>query len=213
MGSSGKGRVSGSHGFMHEDSIGSAFDDPNFFMDDDDEAHFDENHDHDGEDKGLTNIEEEVLITSLLNSEEIAPVVGAVYERGLQKSFAHALARYAQEREQEIVGMCHEDSALNFIQVRRFSLCARGALRGADVGGAERGRDRTRARGDRGGGHEVSAPPRARAVRSKELTTRARNRLAELNRELQEEGREVLGAEQAVTQLQRSHKNIQQASQ
>lgn len=51
MGSSGKGRVSGSHGFMHEDSIGSAFDDPNFFMDDDDEAHFDENHDHDGEDK------------------------------------------------------------------------------------------------------------------------------------------------------------------
>eukprot|EP00288_Rhodomonas_lens_P010213 CAMPEP_0177745286 /NCGR_PEP_ID=MMETSP0484_2-20121128/30232_1 /TAXON_ID=354590 /ORGANISM="Rhodomonas lens, Strain RHODO" /LENGTH=115 /DNA_ID=CAMNT_0019259913 /DNA_START=31 /DNA_END=374 /DNA_ORIENTATION=+ len=78
MGSSGKGRVSGSHGFMHEDSIGSAFDDPNFFMDDDDEAHFDENHDHDGEEKGLTNIEEEVLITSLLNSEEIAPVVGAV---------------------------------------------------------------------------------------------------------------------------------------
>mmetsp|Transcript_23205 Transcript_23205/g.55100 ORF Transcript_23205/g.55100 Transcript_23205/m.55100 type:complete len:130 (+) Transcript_23205:617-1006(+) len=110
---------------------------------------------------------QEVLISSLLNSEEIAPVIGAVF----QKSFADALARFAQERADEIVCMCQQDSALSFIQ-------------SVDV-----------------------------IAHVREETDEVGACFAALNKELQEVGKAVLAAEEAVGQLQRSHHHIQLASQ
>jgi len=54
----------------------------------------------------LTTLEEEVLIASLVDSEELGPAVRAVYERGVERHFASALQRYAAEKEEEIRQAC-----------------------------------------------------------------------------------------------------------
>lgn len=64
----------------------------------------------------LTTLEEEVLILNLVDSEELGPAVRAVYERGVQESFAAALGRYKAEREAEIYEACGQENALDFIR-------------------------------------------------------------------------------------------------
>eukprot|EP00961_Rhodomonas_salina_P184518 2491351-Rhodomonas_salina.2 len=123
---SSRGQVS-SPSFIHEDLMMSSYtDDTHLYMDEDAIDEYDKDA-QDLVDKQLTHIEQEVLISSLLNSEEIAPVIGAVF----QKSFADALARFAQERADEIVCMCQQDSALSFIQsvdvIAHVRVCFHGA--------------------------------------------------------------------------------------
>jgi hypothetical protein len=64
----------------------------------------------------LTTLEEEVLIASLVDSEELGPAVRAIYERGVQESFAAALGRYKLEREADVYEACGQENALDFIR-------------------------------------------------------------------------------------------------
>ena len=63
----------------------------------------------------LTTLEEEVLVSSLVDTEELGPAVRAVYDRGVEKSFAKALGRFRKEKEKEILEACGQQNALDFI--------------------------------------------------------------------------------------------------
>lgn len=67
------------------------------------------------DDAGLTTLEEEVLVSSLVDTEELGPAVRAVYDRGVEKSFAKALGRFRKEKEKEILEACGQQNALDFI--------------------------------------------------------------------------------------------------
>eukprot|EP00960_Hanusia_phi_P005640 163879-Hanusia_phi.AAC.1 len=64
----------------------------------------------------LTSLEEEVLIGSLLDSEDIGPAVRAVYERGAQTSLLTSLDGIVDQKDEEILGLCGQESALDFIR-------------------------------------------------------------------------------------------------
>ncbi|EKX39770.1 Sec15 protein [Guillardia theta CCMP2712] len=64
----------------------------------------------------LTSLEEEVLIGSLLDSEDIGPAVRAVYERGAQTSLLSSLDGIVDQKDEEILGLCGQESALDFIR-------------------------------------------------------------------------------------------------
>lgn len=80
----------------------------------------------------LTTLEEEVLIASLVDSEELGPAVRAVYERGVEKTFASALGRYATERASEIKEACGQENALDFIRSVDAIVTVRDELRRLD---------------------------------------------------------------------------------
>ena len=63
----------------------------------------------------LTTLEEEVLVSSLVDTEELGPAVRAVYDRGVEQSFAKALGRFRKEKEKEILEACGQQNALDFI--------------------------------------------------------------------------------------------------
>jgi hypothetical protein len=70
---------------------------------------------NDGGVRNLTTLEEEVLVSSLVDTEELGPAVRAVYDRGVEQSFAKALGRFRKEKEAEILEACGQQNALDFI--------------------------------------------------------------------------------------------------
>ena len=88
--------------------------------DDDDDADL-------GGEGGLTELEKEVLIAGLTDSEDMGPAVRAVHERGVSGPIVQALEELSAQRRSDILQACDQERALDMmrsVQVCRLAeLC------------------------------------------------------------------------------------------